>query len=503
MLLTARCAPTATPTSAGSTSTKETSYNVYFGDLHVHTSRIHQADTFAEEFSREQIEAANSYARDVMYHDFVSVTNHGYLLEDWMWEVTKEVADEFTQDGVFTSFPAFEWTASHPCGRHCDPPRQDYPAWGHRCVHFRDTNASPLRRCNDPNYDTPMKLFGALPGPDFATTIPHHTSHPVHPFDWSTINPAYDRLVEIVQFRDSYETDIIQNGWASEQILGVVGGSDNHNGRPGKPRGITAILAPALTRDALFDALRDRRTYATSHGDIILHFFGDGAIQGSILTSRSSVTLGGEIDSKSETISLVELLIDGQVITSWQPNQATFRFEERQWLGEEQHYFYVRVTLKNGHQAWSSPIWVNNHFIPTAPSWPNLGQVLAFLAHDVRPRRLPAGETLHVTLFWQALGDMDRDYSAFIHVVGDDDRIWAQQDAMLQHGDYPTSSWNIGQTVKGEYELQLAQGTPPGEYTVKAGVYYWETGERLPVWDESGQRLPGDTMVLDHIRITD
>jgi hypothetical protein len=353
-------APSPSPSPSPTPTVAPVPYNIYFGDLHVHTTRIHTTEAFSEGFGRGVIRLANLHAKEVAKHDFIAVTNHARLLEDWMWEVTKEVADEFTQDGVFVSFPAFEWTASHGCGEHCSPARPDYPDWGHRNIYFRNTDvATPLLRCNDPDYDTPEELFAAMPGPDLALTIPHHTTAARHPFDWSTVNAEYDRAVEIVQRKGDYETDIVANGWDKGHVLGVVGGTDDHVAAPGWPQGITAILAPELTRDALFDALLSRHTYATTHGDIMLHFFGDGEIQGSVLSTRHSITLNGEVESKSGSISLVELIKNGHVVESWRPEKATsLRFERTEELGEDQHYFYVRVTLENGHRAWSSPIWV-------------------------------------------------------------------------------------------------------------------------------------------------
>lgn len=354
-------APTPTQLSTPTPTATPVPYNIYFGDLHVHTSRIHTTAAFHEEFGRGTLRLANLHAKEVKQHDFIAVTNHARLLEDWMWDVTREVADEFTQDGLFVSIPAFEWTASHGCGAYCSPARPDYPDWGHRNVYFRNTEVTTaLLRCNDPDYDTPEELFAALPGPDSATTIPHHTTAARHPFDWSTVNADYDRLVEIVQRRGDYETDIAANGWDEGLVLGVVAGTDNHVGAPGWPQGVTAILAPALTRDALFDALLSRHTYATTHGDIMLHFFGDGEIQGSVLSARHSITLSGEVESESGSISLVELIKNGELLGSWRPEEASsLRFERTEEVGEDQHYFYVRVTLENGHRAWSSPIWVN------------------------------------------------------------------------------------------------------------------------------------------------
>ncbi|HUW95347.1 MAG TPA: DUF3604 domain-containing protein [Anaerolineae bacterium] len=359
-------APSPTAISTPTATSTPVPYNIYFGDLHVHTSRIHTTAAFHEEFSRGVLRLANLHAREVMEHDFVAITNHARLLEDWMWEMTLEVANEFTEDGVFVSFPAFEWTASHGCGEHCSPAQPNYPDWGHRNVYFRNTEAATgLLRCTDPNYDTPEELFSALPAPDLATTIPHHTAAVRHPFDWSTVNADYDRLVEIVQRREDFEADILKNGWSAGHILGVVAGTDNHIAAPGWRQGVTAILSPELTRDALFDALLSRHTYATTHGDILLHFFGDGEMQGTVLSARKSVEFSGEIVSTSGGISLVELVDNGEVSAKWEPDQASsLRFETTAEVGEEPHFFYVRVTLDNGHQAWSSPIWAN-YLAPT------------------------------------------------------------------------------------------------------------------------------------------
>jgi hypothetical protein len=200
-------------------------------------------------------------------------------------------------------------------------------------------------------------LHRALPVGD-ALTVPHHTSAQEHPFDWSTFDPEYDRLVELIQFRGSFEEDIVENGWSEGLVCGVVGGSDNHRGTAGG-RGIAAVLAPELTRDALFDALMSRRCFATTHGDIILHFHGEGQVQGSILPPTSSITLSGDIESRSGDISLVELIGNGAVVTTWGPDQTrTFHFENVQEITDAPGWFYVRITLVNGHQAWSSPIWV-------------------------------------------------------------------------------------------------------------------------------------------------
>src|SRR5262249_20072023 len=64
--------------------------------------------------------------------------------------------------------------------------------------------------------------------------------------------------------------DALERGYK----VGVVANSDGHKGRPGASHpgastfgaygGLTCVLAEALTRDAVFDAIRQRRCYATT-----------------------------------------------------------------------------------------------------------------------------------------------------------------------------------------------------------------------------------------------
>ncbi len=57
--------------------------------------------------------------------------------------------------------------------------------------------------------------------------------------------------------------------------------------------------------------------------------------------------------------------------------------------------------------------------------------------------------------------------------------------------------------MKQEFQLHLPPDIPPGEHTFKVGVYYWETGERLLVGEENGQRAVDDTVLLDTITVAE
>jgi 4-amino-4-deoxy-L-arabinose transferase-like glycosyltransferase len=100
-----------------------------------------------------------------------------------------------------------------------------------------------------------------------------------------------------------------------------------------------------------------------------------------------------------------------------------------------------------------------------------------------------------VTLYWRALARPDFDYSVFVHLVDDADRLVAQQDhAPGARRRYPPSSWLAGDVVADEHEIVLPAGCPPGTYRLRLGVYNWATGERLPVrFGAAGSVGSGDT----------
>lgn len=91
-------------------------------------------------------------------------------------------------------------------------------------------------------------------------------------------------------------------------------------------------------------------------------------------------------------------------------------------------------------------------------------------------------DTLTVTLYWEALAPMPVDYTVFVHLLGPDGQLVAQHD----HGPWwevaiPTSTWQPGEKLRDRHALTLPAGLPPGQYRLQAGVYYWETLERLSV----------------------
>lgn len=128
----------------------------------------------------------------------------------------------------------------------------------------------------------------------------------------------------------------------------------------------------------------------------------------------------------------------------------------------------------------------------------NLGDQVTLLGYDVSLEPAQAGQSLDLTLYWQARRTMTEDYTVFTHLVAADGRIVAQQDNQPAEGRYPTTIWDKGEIVVDRYRLSIAPGAPDGEYRLEVGMYLLSTLERLKVasGDEKGQDRIGLGLVF-------
>jgi len=137
--------------------------------------------------------------------------------------------------------------------------------------------------------------------------------------------------------------------------------------------------------------------------------------------------------------------------------------------------------------------------IPNA-MWVSLGDEIALVGYNVDKRLVGPGETIHLTLYWQALRPMGENYSVFTHLLDAQGERVTQADSWPQQGAAPTSGWQPGSTIRDEYDLKVPANAPLGVYTLSTGVYLAATGERLSVLDAGGQPQT-DHLVLTQIRV--
>jgi uncharacterized membrane protein len=134
------------------------------------------------------------------------------------------------------------------------------------------------------------------------------------------------------------------------------------------------------------------------------------------------------------------------------------------------------------------------------PMEATLGDQVGFLGYDLSPPPYKRGETLHLTLYWQAMTRMDMSYTVFVHSLNKDGIMGGQWDSMPGGGLLPTTSWLEGEVITDGYEVPIRADAPPGEYVIAIGMYDAHTGERLEVRDESGN-VRRDRILLHNIQI--
>ncbi|MCL5076435.1 MAG: hypothetical protein M1136_12455, partial [Chloroflexi bacterium] len=127
------------------------------------------------------------------------------------------------------------------------------------------------------------------------------------------------------------------------------------------------------------------------------------------------------------------------------------------------------------------------------------GQFL-LLGYTLSKTRLKPGDSLTVSLRWQALRKIDEDCSIFVHLLDKNGRLVAQDDGVPVYGGFPTTRWVTGHAVTDRHTLRLGAEALPGEYHLQVGVYPSRTEQRLPVLDEElALALQGDRLLLGSV----
>lgn len=122
------------------------------------------------------------------------------------------------------------------------------------------------------------------------------------------------------------------------------------------------------------------------------------------------------------------------------------------------------------------------------PLQANFSDQIMLQGYTLNPDRLTPGANLRLTLFWQALQQVQENYWVFLHVRDGLGRTVAQFDYQPYDGGYPTRHWQPGQLLTDSHEFPVPADFPSGEYRLMIGFYNPETLARLPLLnDQSGE----------------
>jgi hypothetical protein len=87
---------------------------------------------------------------------------------------------------------------------------------------------------------------------------------------------------------------------------------------------------------------------------------------------------------------------------------------------------------------------------------------------------------LHVAIYWQAQAKLPANYTTFVHLLDANGNKIAQGSDHQVGGDfYPTSLWQIGETLRDEFIIAAPVNLSNGPYQVLAGMYRSSDSEML------------------------
>ncbi len=338
-------------------------HRVLFGDIHQHTMMSDGTGTPRETYLRARYRYGDEICAVADHESFL-----GKRTPPGEWSQLNRIADEAYEPEAFVTLHAFEWTgAMHPGPGHKVgylPPRGG-PVFSRDDRATRDT-AGLMEAC---------RRVGTL-------MFPHHVGWTGA--DMQAHDPSVQTCWEIVSCHGAYERpgvgpigtrgddkdgQFVAHALDAGLRFGFVGGSDGHglNWHHGVCRmkdshrsGLTAVLAQDVTRDAVFEALKDRRCYATSGAKIGLWFEIAGMPMGEEIPVTESVSFTVIVQATCDIneLSLVTNLgreIPLETGSSFVEARGTLPVPpEGRWA-----YYYVRVVQEDGHVAWSSPIWLD------------------------------------------------------------------------------------------------------------------------------------------------
>lgn len=334
----------------------------YFGDIHAHTWMSDGMGDVDEYFLR---------SRDVFRDDFAALTDHdlfvGQRVLNSQYEEHKRAVEQHHEDGRFVTLYAQEWTTGRP-------PR----GWGHINL-YGTTPDHPLMDHSDPRWDTQAKLMAACRQHGMIAA-PHHIGWTGH--QWEEHDPEVVRFLEICSVHGVFEKMgnepiphrggiagmFVQDGLAMGKKFGLAGGSDQHGliwhhricwKRNAYRGGLVGVLAPELTREAIFDALRHRRTFATTGVKMRMGFKVNGALMGSEITCEGPPVLEADLIAMQD-IRWVDVVRGNEDVLRYggESLHTFFSFTDEGCPVGRETWYYLRVIFESGDMAWSSPIWV-------------------------------------------------------------------------------------------------------------------------------------------------
>ena len=339
-------------------------YQVYFGDLHRHTSISLCTPTVDG-----CLVDAYRYALDAAKLDFLAVTDHTRDTDPYPWWRTQKANDLFYVRGRFAPIYGYERSNGIVGGGHRNVffLERDWP------VFRSDAHYSWTKEDRPENNNPDVALYPHLRGKNALTAA--HTpgySRKAKRGTWTYHDPQVEPIAEIIQ---TYRRDYVRPGqpeWRDARArgalaeeaslwyalargykLGFIASSDHH----ATHTSFACVWAKGPGRAEIFEGLQSRRTYAATD-KIILEVRMADAVMGEEIEAPDVPQLSIHVRGTG-IIEEVQIVRNREIVARMMPNEEEFetQFQDKDYPGGAA-YYYVRIRQKDNNMAWGSPIWV-------------------------------------------------------------------------------------------------------------------------------------------------
>jgi hypothetical protein len=333
-------------------------YNLYFGQLHSHTSFSDGLGT---------IDEAYNYAKSIAKVDFLAVTDHSNSLDNASastiidgsksleWAAGRTAANNYTDSG-FVGIYAYEMT------------------WSNGTGHINTFNTPGFESRETAKYKA---LDGLKQYYDVLKQVPDSISqfnHPGSTFgdfnDFANYDPQIDKQISLIEvgngegaIRSSnyfpsygFYSRALDKGWH----VSPTNNQDNHLGKWGDANTAkTVVLTDSLTRDNIYDAMRNMRTYATEDNNLRIKYTLNGEIMGTIFDQKpESISIRVDLeDPDNEPLGKVSVISNGGMIVESKVLSTSKEIVEFT-LSPNYSYYYIRVDEADRDIAVTAPVWI-------------------------------------------------------------------------------------------------------------------------------------------------
>ncbi|MDI9342521.1 MAG: T9SS type A sorting domain-containing protein [Sediminibacterium sp.] len=413
------------------TSPAQAQLNYYFGNIHAHTG-FSDGNKDASVTGVNDAAGSFAYAKQSLNFNFLGISEHnhfsnpnnpGFTVSEWPLLVSQ--ANAANQDGTFLCMAGMEWGVSSTYNGHVLV--YNYPQLlGWESGNYQVFNAKT-------DYDGLWRKINQQPGAFAYLAHPSFSDYTTNgSSSTSLLNgayvSAYDSAIVGMPFRSglAFSTDTNYSDYPGgnymdyyKRILckgyhmGIGYDHDNHYLTFGRNNaGRLVVMAPALTRNDFYNAMRQMKFYGSDDWNAKISFSMGTSVMGDITSGTVAPTFNivhNDMDGEQADSIIVWTGVSGG--TNILPTRLghikssnTYAVTDNVNLvpGQERFYF-VEIKQPDGQIIVTSPIWytytgvtgLNNHSVSTLKTsvFPNPARQILNISSNIN------GEALTVTIY--------------------------------------------------------------------------------------------------------